>query len=90
MAKSMTVVPESRNAVYYSDEGVKYGSQMTHYLTYTSGREKPVDGVNHADILMYFDWHDLTEEQKTACIAQVWMFDADQKKWHPLTAPYGG
>lgn len=90
MAKSMTVVPESRNAVYYSDDGVKYGSQMTHYLTYTSGREKPIDGVNHADILYYFDWHTLTEEEKTACVAQVWMFDADQKVWHPLTAPYGG
>lgn len=88
--KSMTVVVESRNAVYYSDEGVKYGSQMTHQLTYTSGREKPIDGVNHADMLYYFDWHTLTEEQKIACVSQVWMFDADQKVWHPQTAPYGG
>lgn len=90
MEKTMTAVPESRNAVYYSDDGVQYGSQTTYYITFASGREKPVSGVNHADMLYYFDWYSLTEDQKTACIAQVWMFDADQKKWHPQTAPYGG
>ena len=41
-------------------------------------------------LVVLADYPRLTEEQKTACIAQVWMFDADQKKWHPLTAPYGG
>lgn len=85
-----TVVPETRNAVYYTDDGIMHGSQMAYYLTYASGQEKPIDGVNHADILYYFDWHTLTEEQKIACISQVWMFDADQKVWHPQTAPYGG
>ena len=80
MAKTMTAVPGGqRTAVYYSDNGVQYGSQMTYYLTYTSGRKKPISGVNHADMLYYFDWHSLTEEQKTACIAQVWMFDAEER-----------
>lgn len=45
--------------------------------------EKPTEGVKNADILYLMDWHDLTAEQQTAAVAQVWIYDAENQLWRP-------
>lgn len=61
-----------------------------YHRPFVSGEAKPTEGVRNADLLFYFNWHSLTDAEKQECGAQVWEFDADAQKWHPLTALYTG
>jgi len=90
MANTIMIKPAAANITYVDGIEVSHGTQHEYDLCYSSGVEKPTEGVRHGDLLYYFDWYDLTEEQKKACKAQVWMFDADARLWRPQTKPYEG
>ena len=44
---------------------------------------KPIKGVRNASMLYLMDWNSLSDAEKAAAVAQVWMFDEDEKKWLP-------
>lgn len=55
--------------------------QRVHYCLSTD--EKPVAGVKNAEILHLMDWKILSDTEKAAAVAQVWMFDEDHQQWLP-------
>ena len=72
-----------------SEDGAVHKLREYH-RPFKSVEAKPVDGVRNGDLLFYFNWHSLSDKEKQECGAQAWEFDADAKKWHPLTALYTG
>ena len=39
--------------------------------------------VRNASVAYVMDWKELSDKQRTALGAQVWMFDAKNKRWLP-------
>lgn len=44
---------------------------------------KPTRDVKNGDILYLMDWKSLTEEEQTAAVSQVWMYDEENAVWLP-------
>lgn len=64
------------------DSHGNYIREQDHYYCLSTDT-KPTEGVRNADILYIMDWNDLSSDAQAACGAQVWMYDAENKKWLP-------
>ena len=71
---------------YAYDESKNYTNRRkvaTYYMPYVKGKEKPKEGVNNADRLMYTNWQRLTDAEKAEAVSQIWIFDVDRQEWDP-------
>lgn len=68
---------------YAVDESGFDRKVYTYYGRYKKGVQKPTEGVNGGDRLMYTNWKRLTDEEKAEAEARVWIFDEDSGEWDP-------